>query len=244
MTGQNYIPQLSQMGFFTRSDLLSIMNKDDCSFSPNTANKLLQTMLKNGNVVRVGRNVYRVADPKHRKYVHQYSVLSENAANIVSKMHPFLNFSVFELIQLNKFVNHQIAHNTVFISVENGYAEDVFESLKLDYPGKILIHPSTEIYHQYWTDDMFIINRLLTEAPGGEEIRWHTCIEKMLVDLLTDSILRETVSASELPDVFLNAFDHYIVDENKMLRYARRRGAEAKIRAFVSKYTDFTFRSE
>ncbi|MBQ6517817.1 MAG: hypothetical protein IJI14_03800 [Anaerolineaceae bacterium] len=240
----NYLLQLSQMGLFTRSDLLSIMNNSGQSFSPSTANKLLQTMLKNGTVVRVGRNIYQTADPGRRKYIHQYSELSENTADMISSMHPFLNFSVFELIQLNKFVNHQIAHNTVFVSVENGYGEDVFETLKQEYPGKILIHPNPEIYHQYWTDNMLIINRLTSEAPSGGKIKWHTCLEKMLVDLLADSIFRDVVSSSELPNIFANAFEKYIVDENKLLRYARRRGAEDKVCAYIRQHTDFNLRSE
>ena len=244
MNDDTYMPQLSQMDFFTRSDLLSILNQNGNSFSSSTANTLLQNLLNNGTIVRVGRNMYQAADKIHIKYTHQYSELSEKTAYVISQNHPFLNFSIFELIQLNRFVNHQIAHNTVFVSAENGYENDVFETLKQNFSGTILIHPNAEIFHQYWTDNMIVIIRLLSEAPNGGKVKWHTCLEKMLVDLLADSLLHEAVISSELPDIFANALDKYIVDENKLLRYARRRSAEDKLRAFISQNTDFKFHLE
>ncbi len=244
MNDDIYMPQLSQMDYFSRSDLLSILNQNGNSFSPSTANKLLQNLLNNGIIVRVGRNVYQTADKTHVKYIHQYSELSENTAAVIVKRHPFLDFSIFELIQLNRFVNHQIAHNTVFVSAENGYEDDVFETLKQDYSGTILIHPNAEIFHQYWKDNMIVISRLPSEAPNGGKIKWHACLEKMLVDLLADPLLHEAVMSSEVPNIFANALDKYFVDESKLLRYARRRGAEDKVRTFISQYTDYKFRLE
>ena len=78
------------------------------------------------------------------------------------------SFRIFELVQLNEFVNHQIAHNVIFVSVESGWGSYVFDSLKDQYVGKILLNPSVEIFHQYWSDDMIVIQKLVSESPKGE----------------------------------------------------------------------------
>ena len=50
-------------------------------------------------------------------------------ASLIQEQFPLLDFSIMELIQLNDFVNHQIAHNVLFLSVEVDMIEFVFDSL-------------------------------------------------------------------------------------------------------------------
>ena len=66
----------------------------------------------------------------------------------IEEQYPELDFRIFELVQLNEFVNHQIAHNVIFVSVESGLGAYVFDSLKERYTGKILLNPSVETFHQ------------------------------------------------------------------------------------------------
>lgn len=79
---------------------------------------LLKKLLDTGKIVRVGRNSYCVVDEQVKKYHYNYSELANEVAGIIIKEFPYLQFTIFELVQLNAFVNHQIAHNVVFVSVE------------------------------------------------------------------------------------------------------------------------------
>ena len=54
---------------------------------------------------------------------------------------------VFELIQLNEFVNHLIGNNTIILSVESEMMDFVFMSLKDRYPGSVLLDPDLRTYH-------------------------------------------------------------------------------------------------
>ncbi len=72
------------------------------------------------------------------------------SAKIIYEAHPFLEYRIFELVQTNEFLNHQIAHNSVFVYVEADLGDFVFETLKEKFPGKILLNPSVEEYHLYW----------------------------------------------------------------------------------------------
>lgn len=40
----------------------------------------------------------------------------------------------------------------MFVSVENEVSNFVFETLRELYPGKVLLYPTVETYHQYWSD--------------------------------------------------------------------------------------------
>lgn len=94
---------------------------------------------------------------------------------------------------------------------------------------KVLLNPTPELYHQYWYDDMIVIGKLVSEAPMGQTEKWHTRLEKLLVDLMTDSILLSSVSESEFKTIYEDAFSKYAIDERCMFRYAKRRAADKRI---------------
>lgn len=114
--------------------------------------------------------------------------------------------------------------------------------MKEKYPGKVLINPTLEIYHQYWYDGMIVIGKLVSEAPMGQNEKWNTRIEKLLVDVITNPILLSSISEKELTNIYEEAFAKYAVDESCMFRYAKRRGAEKKIREFIKKNTNVQLR--
>ena len=146
-----------------------------------------------------------------RQYDYQYSELANKIADLIIKKHPYLDFSIFELIQLNELVNHQIAHNIVFVFVESDLLDFAFDTLKEAYPGKVLANPNLEIYNKYWTDNMIVITKMVTETPIGKGKQWHSRIEKILVDLVSVPLLRESVSESEFPAIFNGVFSKYVI---------------------------------
>ena len=176
-------------------------------------------------------------------YTYEYSNNAKKVAEYLKQKFPYLDFTIMDFIQLNEFVNHQLAHNVIFVSVEDELGDFVFDALKELYPGKVLIKPSLEIYNKYWYDDMIVIEKLVSEAPMGKNERWNTRIEKLLVDVFTNSILVNTISETEVPNIYEEAFRKYAVDESCMFRYAKRRGAEKKIRNFIREKTNIQLRT-
>lgn len=73
----------------------------------------LQKRLHSGEIIRKGWGQYVLAADKQR-YQYSYSGLTKEIA---------------ELFQLNDFMNHQLAHNTVFVLAEHDFVEAVFDSL-------------------------------------------------------------------------------------------------------------------
>ena len=237
-----YLKLLENRVKFSRTDLLEAMKGSGIEISEASFKITLQKLLKNGLIVRVGRNAYCVAQNGTEVYSYEYSKDARNVAFFLEEKFPYLDFTIMDFVQLNEFVNHQLAHNVIFVSVEGDLGKFVFDALKEIYPGKVLINPTPEIYHQYWYEGMIVVCKLISESPMGKNEKWNTRIEKLLVDVLTNSILQSSISKSELPNIYEEAFAKYAIDESCMFRYAKRRGAEKKIREFINKNTNIQLR--
>ena len=229
------VHNLSHQKNFSREDFITAFQKENKNKRKDSGRYNFQKLLENGDIYRVGRNSYHIAEDSKRNYSYQYSELSLDLAKKIEEQYPELDFRIFELVQLNEFVNHQIAHNVIFVSVESGLGTYVFDSLKEQYTGKILLNPSVETFHQYWSDDMIIIKKLVSESPKGERDVWETKLEKILVDLVADKLLLSCVSRGEYNNIFHQAFQDFYIDESKLFRYARRRNAKSKVLLHIDK---------
>ena len=165
-----------------------------------------------------------------QRYAPHYSSFAEKIAVLIENTYAGLNFQIFEIVQLNEFMNHQIAHNTVFVFVENDLQNNVFDTLKQSYPGRVMLRPNIKYYYQYLQDDQIVMLRLPSESPKGFEKPWHTRLEKVFVDILTDKLISRIVPKSEKEAIINGAVNSYLIDANTMIRYAKRKGAEEKFR--------------
>ena len=56
------------------------------------------------------------------------------------------------------------------------------------------------------------------------------------MDVLVDKLIGGIVPEGEKQNIVDGAFDNYLVDEATMIRYAKRKGAEKKIRKILNDY--------
>lgn len=238
-----FLNDLKTAACFNRKDLQDAMSQGGEPVGDALLKFRLQDLLKKGEIIRVGRNAYCVPEETVYPYEYDYSDEAKEIAGKIQEAHPYLEFMVFEMVQLNEFVNHQLAHNVIFVSVEGDLGDFVFDTLKESYPGKILLNPTPEIYHQYWYDGMVVIERLTTEAPKDKNNIWASRIEKILVDIQADTLMLNALSKSEYPLIYGEAFHKYAIDESCLFRYAKRRGVEKKILEFIHNKTDIKLRT-
>ena len=217
---------------FARSDLQVVMEECGYHTSDGITNHMITKLLTSGDIARVGRNRYCVADSL-KTYNFPHSEFAVSVADEITEAHPYLDFRLFELVQLNEFVNHQIAHNIVFVSVEGELEEDVFNTFWERHKGSVLLKPNADELFRYLNEDMVVIMKLPTESPKGIAVFWDTRLEKLLVDIAVDKLLRKVVYSGEYPVIYQDAFSKYAIDRNVMFRYARRRGALGKYREFL-----------
>jgi len=204
------------------------MNKSQIAYE-------LQKMLDMGNIVHVGWNKYAIKSDKII-YNHIYSDIANNVARIINDKFYDLKFQIFELVQLNSFVNHLFGHNVIFVYVENEFQEYVFDTLRNEYPGRVMFRPNLKEYYRYVMEDEIVILRLPTETPKGNEVFWHVRLEKMIVDIFTDKIVSKIVSDGEKENIIKGVLEDYYFDEDMMYRYAKRKGVEKKLKKELEKY--------
>lgn len=244
MTDSRYFEGIKNQKCFNRQEVLQSFRNAGYKLSDSSFYKRFTSMIKDGDLARVGNGLYCLPGNNARPYDHEYSDLAVEVASFIQEQYPLVDFSIMELIQLNDFVNHQLAHNVLFLSVESDVIEFVFDMLKDRYFGKVFINPTLEIYHQYWSDNMIVINKLTTEAPKNAGISWHTRLEKLLVDIVADPLLFDSVSESEYPIIYEDAFSMYVIDESCLFRYAARRAVDKKIKKLIKEKTNITLRTK
>jgi len=229
---------------FTRKELFDVLSDNGFLVSDASFRYKLQKFINSGYIVNVGHNAYCVVKENNiRQYRHDYSEQAKNIAVIISEKYPNIKFSIFELVQLNEFINHLLAHNVIFVSVESNFGDFVFDALKKIYPGRILIYPTPDTFHQYWYSDMIVIRKLVTEAPSNKKCPWSVRLEKILVDIIADPIITNSISASEYPGIYTDAFQKYVLNECCLFRYAKRRGVKSEILRLIENETNIKLRT-
>ena len=73
----------------------------------------------------------------------------------------------------------------------------------------------------------------ISEAPKDKQNPHNMIIEKLLVDIFAEMVIRNLFSPSEYSDMVEMIMERYHVDNKKMLRYAKRRNAVEKISKYL-----------
>lgn len=228
---------LATMDKFTRRDYYEAYIETYGDKTPDAIDYALRSEVAAKNILHVGRDYYTY--PKGKGfYKYNYSDATERLVQKIQSEYPLVDFQIFELAQLNTFVNHLYAHNSIFVSVENDAMDYVFDSLKNEYPGQIMLKPKVNEYFRYLVDDQIVIMRLPSESPKGLDAPWKSRLEKILVDIAVDKLLTNIVSESEYEAIFEQSFSKFLLDTSTMQRYANRKGAGMKFRKCIEEYSD------
>ena len=136
---------------------------------------------------------------------------------------------------------HQPGKFFLMVEVDKDAVESVFFLLKdLKYP--VFLDPTKEILNTYMPagKETWIVKSLVTEAPIQKiSDLYTTTIEKMLVDLFCDTVILDAQQGSEKDRIFKGAIEKYIINENKMLRYADRRGKKEQVIQYLNDISKF-----
>lgn len=241
MTATNVLPHLPSAGkIFNKNTFRKTVHSiyPDCSEA--SINWMLVTLRKQNHLATTGAGKYfRISQdaPLKKQYSYPHSPEYLALEKEIKEAFPLLNFQMWELIQLNDFVNHQIAKNVIFIEVEPMLVDTVYEQLHEKHP-YAMIQPTTDsFYKQRGSETDIVVQKLVTEAPSPDAN--HSCaIEKLLVDLLSKKLSGSLIERSEYPRIYEDIFHKFLLDETKMFRYAKRRHLYENLISFIDTHTD------
>lgn len=238
--------EISDEKIFSRQELCNTVKLLCPDFKDTLLRNLLQNLLQKEFIIRVGRNQYRktALSVKRADYQNNYSKRAKELAAKMEENFPLLDYRIWELCWLNEFWNHQIGQNKIFLEVEEAGCDFVYTKLNEENHWKMLLKPDIEEIYRYAINDTVIISRLITESPKGNPEKYNTPLEKIIVDLFANKLLKSMLSMGEYPMAISEMFDKYKIDQTKLFRYARRRNKQEQIYQFLEQETEIQILSK
>lgn len=235
---ENIISKLTPNTIMSKKEYEDMIHSFNPECSERTIYWQLAKLQEMGIMQKLGQNLFLVldADKKKSEYSYSYSEKMQGIVNKIKQEYPLIDFQVWEFVQLNEFVNHQIGKNVLFIEVEHRLEESVFNTLNA-YCSRILLCPKEEMFYTYFEENMVVIQKLLSESPKASEKMNGCKLEKLLVDLFSNKLTGQLVERAEYVNIYEEAFRKYYIDEKKLFRYARRRNLEKEIINFIENET-------
>nr|NYE68424.1 hypothetical protein [Mucilaginibacter sp. E4BP6] len=137
---------------------------------------------------------------------------------------------------LNEFAQHLSSYHFILVDIERDVAESVYFQLKEEFSG-VFLRPSEMLLNNVLSDFRLplVVRYLVSESPISMRNDMPVVtVEKMLVDIFSDPEFGYLIG-SERRAIFSNAYYKYIINENKLLRYAARKGKKEEIQNYIQK---------
>ncbi len=185
--------------------------------------------LVNENVlVRTGRGMYAKAMkqafvPKPIEEVREiYGSLQANF--------PFAKFCIYQGDIIAPLQHHLSSNRVIYVETDRDSAETIFNFLR-EEGRDVYLRPDKGMIYRYVDMDsrVFFVKNLVSEAPLQKvsDVPMPT-LEKMLVDILRDTDFFY-LQGSESEHIIENAFNLYVVNLNRLFRYAGRRKVKKEL---------------
>ena len=191
-------------------------------------------MVIKGVLERKGRGVYKIG--KTTVFVPYLDNKTKTIYKKILSKFPYSTVCVWDTSLLNEFTLYFSDRHFTLIEVDKESIESVFYSMRENYD-HVFLNPNNGILEQYVFNSTIplIVKPLISEAPLQSISNTHTItIEKLLVDLCCDEDLFQFYQGSEKKRIFNEAYAKYTVNNNKLLRYASRRGRKEEIEKMIN----------
>lgn len=226
---------LRHSGSFSRRDLMSELNSQANLVSESSAHVMLNRLLKENKILRVGYGEYKLAEntrPILRCNVDE--MLKRIDFNIKEKF-PFIDYCLWHASAFTTLMQHIPSADIIFVDVEREAMESVFMHLQsANFGVQVLLNPSKKDCERYITNNKcMVIRPLVKEAPlqAADGIPTPT-LEKLLVDAIGDKELAY-MQGAETYHIYNNAFARYDINKKRLLRYASRRNRKDKVQSII-----------
>ena len=224
---------------FHRQNVLDAFQKANPNYNIGSFNRHFSKLVTLGYVENVGRDLYIAVNPNNAKPIYIHNNPSEELLDVesfIATEMPLADFLVWELVQLNEFINHQIAQNMIIVMVEHMLVDAVFERLKDKYKSVILT-PKPEELQRYGGRGSVIVERLSSRYPRNHKQQHGYAVEKLIVDLFAEKTVKAVLNVGDYPDALETIFKHYRVNETKLFNYAKARYVYSEIRMMIKNKT-------
>jgi len=227
--------------YITREELYSFYEKYDPELKETTFRWRIYDLKKKGIIKQVKRGVYAISFKP--KYTPLISDQLTKLTKIVAKEYDDINYCIWSTEWLNDFTQHQLGKFFTILEVEKDFLESVFENYKELNQLRVYLMPDELAMERYMDgENTVIIKPLVSRSPcltTGQEGKPKDkfkipSLEKMLVDVFCDTKTFFAVQGKEMEHIYENAISRYNINFTKLFSYAKRRGREDVIKAYIT----------
>lgn len=222
---------------FTCKQMLSDFTKDGKIFSPNTIASSLRRLVSNSILMKSGRGLFSMPVSGKLVFSAFYNEEMDQIEEYIKTQFPFIRFCVWNSYDVKRFSHYVANMDVVFVDVERDCEEAVFGKLLAQFPNRqVYLKPDQDCYSNYiYGNPTIVVRTLISEAPLVQlsDNRTRVSLEKVLVDSAIDDDFISFQGYESLR-LFRNAFDVCLINESKLLRYARRRSHGKEIQELIT----------
>ena len=190
----------------------------------------IRQLLTSGKIKRVGRGVYEYSTKA--EFTIEITSQMENIAKELSSQFPYIEICVWDLSPINSLAQHLINFNLCVVDVDRDAIESVYENLRETNERVLTTKRMFDGLADY--DGYILVRKLVTDSPltkkGDVPI---PTLEKLLVDLACDKEFL-LFQGYEIEHIFANACAQYVINKNRLLRYAGRKNQREKIEQLLT----------
>lgn len=219
---------------FSKKELYQVYLKYYTNLNESTFRNKIQELKETGIISSVKRGVYTLTiKPEYRPKI---SDKLKRIFSAVKRKNISDNICIWSSFWLNEFMIHQPMRYVLVLEVDNDVLESVYYFLRDKVYKKIYLKPDENIMLKYAMEEQNPL--ILLPFKSRSPVEQHKKIvipslEKILVDLFTDSKLFYWVQGEELTNIFYEAFSKYQINFSTMIAYARRRGIDKKLKQYL-----------
>lgn len=233
---QKLLSQLTDMKYFSSEEIYQRYIAEFGEIKKNSISWILYKLVKEDEITRIGRNKYgKPSTSGQRRFEYELSTKAKKVLDKVLFDFGEIQFQVWELRMLNEFLNHQLTTNVIFVEVEKGYEEFIFESIKEENEVNVLLKPDVKTFNQVLSNDIVVVLNLISETISNKNDGNKIVIEKIIVDLFANKYIKEIINKSEYQQIVDSMIERYTIDYATLNRYSLRRNKQNIVDQHVRK---------
>lgn len=227
------IEYIKNQGPVTMGEILVFLRITEPDISKNAAYLRVHKLLRRGILQRIGTNSIAVLGKSEFRPVIDKD--QKKVVRQVRKLFPHADYCCWRFSSIREFHQHISVVDFLIVEVERGALGAIYNFL-MESREDVFKKPNKEIIEDIiiGKKNPIIVKALIMESPIIRVNKIPVpALEKILVDLYSDKDLFYFLQGNELLHIFRNALDKYVINSDKMFRYARRRGKEKELRELL-----------
>ncbi len=206
-------------GRFGISQLVS-----DLGMNINTVRQYLSALARENRIVRISNGEYMYTTKQTFRFIPSETL--KRLYNELKEELPYTDFCIYDGGIFTPLQHHVSVNHAIYVETNRDTVDTVFSRLK-DSTRNVYKQPDAAFMYDYVNlqEPCVIVKTFVTESPVNRVDGIITpTIEKLLIDIQKDDDL-DYMRGTESLYMFRTAFDLYVVNIPRLLRYAKRRGA-------------------